>query len=426
MPHLVTIRRSSREKKKIHENSCIRDETSGSEHQGQVTMDAAKYPRTGRRGAPQVFPRKLYEILTDEQDTISWTKNGKSFVISDMETFSNDVLLSYFRHQKYSSFQRQLNLYGFKKICKGPDVGAYAHDFFERNKPEQLKYVRRLPQGAKTRLEVGSIHRTPTPDEDISQSPSPSQSPPSLPHFDDHLRKDLYTSSESEADEEEKCEDGIVGEVFEPFPSTETPPCNTGSRSLSSNEVNKDPGIDDVFPASMYSLDDENPNELSVCDDVVRVQPLPEECIIPRSAFITEIAVDGLSAIVDKIALDRLSSKSPPLAVATPAGICVENADPAAYVKTPASLSSMIPVLARVDSSFPRLEIEKDATDALSSTGIEKEMVLSPLCRGQALGRLSSFGWNMHPGELDQFTSSDLDDIWEPSVVPPLHLEMER
>ena len=73
-----------------------------------------KYPRTGKRGAPQVFPRKLYQILQNEKDeTVRWTKGGHSFIITDMETFTSETLLSYFRHTKYSSFQRQLNLYVF-------------------------------------------------------------------------------------------------------------------------------------------------------------------------------------------------------------------------------------------------------------------------------------------------------------------------
>lgn len=360
--------------------------------------------------------------MTDEQDTISWSKNGKSFVISDMETFSNDVLLNYFRHQKYSSFQRQLNLYGFRKICKGPDIGAYAHEFFERDKPEQLKYVRRLPQGAKTRLETESTILSMGRGEDSPPSPS------ALPRFSGRLVKDFDSQSESEEGEEEKSDDGSIEDVAStPFSCTEASPSHPGRRPLSSsNDCTKIPPIDDVFPAGMFSFDDGDTNETSFGEDVIRIQPLPEECIIPRSSFFTETAVDGLSAIVNKIALDRSSSRSPPLAVATSSAVCAESADLRLHAKTPASLYSMIPVLARVESSFPRLEIEKATTDALSSTAIEKEMVLSPLGKGPVLGRLSSFGWNVHPGELDQFTPSDLDDIWKPIAVPPLHLEMER
>mmetsp|Transcript_96438 Transcript_96438/g.274945 ORF Transcript_96438/g.274945 Transcript_96438/m.274945 type:complete len:530 (+) Transcript_96438:90-1679(+) len=121
--------------------------SSGSTRRAAPAPSTQKYPRTGRRGAPQVFPRKLYEILTNERsDVIGWTSSGKSFIILEMEIFVNEILMNYFRHQKYSSFQRQLNLYGFRKIQKGPDTGAYAHEHFLRDQPESLTFVRRMPQ----------------------------------------------------------------------------------------------------------------------------------------------------------------------------------------------------------------------------------------------------------------------------------------
>lgn len=96
-----------------------------------------------------MFPRKLHEILTDESsDVIAWSRTGRAFYIRDMETFVSHILLKYFKHEKYSSFQRQLNLYGFRKIQKGEDTGAYAHEFFSRDHPEDLVRVRRMTPGA--------------------------------------------------------------------------------------------------------------------------------------------------------------------------------------------------------------------------------------------------------------------------------------
>ena len=91
------------------------------------------FPRTGRRGAPQAFARKLHMILCEEpDDVICWTTSGQGFMIYNLDKFVTNVLLKYFRHQKFSSFQRQLNLYGFKKVHKGKDTGSYAHPHFLR------------------------------------------------------------------------------------------------------------------------------------------------------------------------------------------------------------------------------------------------------------------------------------------------------
>mmetsp|Transcript_7708 Transcript_7708/g.12888 ORF Transcript_7708/g.12888 Transcript_7708/m.12888 type:complete len:413 (+) Transcript_7708:178-1416(+) len=103
-----------------------------------------KYPRTGQRGAPQAFARKLYEILEVEPgDLLSWNAAGNAFFVRDIDRFSKEILMKYFRHSKFASFQRQLNLYGFRKITRGSDAGSYAHQYFRKGKPDLLSLVRR-------------------------------------------------------------------------------------------------------------------------------------------------------------------------------------------------------------------------------------------------------------------------------------------
>ncbi|CAM9932338.1 unnamed protein product [Ectocarpus sp. 6 AP-2014] len=105
--------------------------------------------RIGKRGAPQAFARKLAEILTTESTaTISWNANGSAFQVHDVERFSEDILTKYYRHSKFSSFQRQLNLYSFRKIVKGVDAGGYAHPMFRRDRPDDLYHVRRSISGS--------------------------------------------------------------------------------------------------------------------------------------------------------------------------------------------------------------------------------------------------------------------------------------
>lgn len=45
----------------------------------------AKYPRFGKRGAPQAFPSKLYEILEGENpEIVGWTQTGRGFEVSQL------------------------------------------------------------------------------------------------------------------------------------------------------------------------------------------------------------------------------------------------------------------------------------------------------------------------------------------------------
>jgi HSF-type DNA-binding len=83
-------------------------------------LSIASYPRTGKRGVPQQFARRLYEMLqsetklaatTPEEDIfIQWSESGQAFRILDVKGFTSTVLPKYFRTKKFSSFQRNLNL----------------------------------------------------------------------------------------------------------------------------------------------------------------------------------------------------------------------------------------------------------------------------------------------------------------------------
>lgn len=83
------------------------------------------------------FLSKLYDILNDStyKDIISWNDEGTHLLIKDTYKLSDEVLPKYYNHRKYSSFVRQLNMYGFYKtkdiIIK--DVEVYRHDNFDKN-----------------------------------------------------------------------------------------------------------------------------------------------------------------------------------------------------------------------------------------------------------------------------------------------------
>lgn len=92
------------------------------------------------------FPEKLYEMLEIANelgfsDTVAWCPHGRAFIVHKPKQFASNTMRTYFKHTKFTSFQRQLNLYGFRRITKGRDSGAYYHEFFLRGRPDLCKYV---------------------------------------------------------------------------------------------------------------------------------------------------------------------------------------------------------------------------------------------------------------------------------------------
>jgi hypothetical protein len=72
---------------------------------------------------------------TGHESIVSWQPHGMSFRVHLPEVFTSTVMPRYFPKQtKYKSFLRQLHIYGFQRICKGRDRGAYFHGMFIRSK----------------------------------------------------------------------------------------------------------------------------------------------------------------------------------------------------------------------------------------------------------------------------------------------------
>jgi hypothetical protein len=90
------------------------------------------------------FIAQLHTMLEAEDPIIiSWTESSLAFRINDAERFENVILAKYYRHTKLASFQRQLNLYGFKKLHHGHDLGTYYHPLFHRGAASSLKDIKR-------------------------------------------------------------------------------------------------------------------------------------------------------------------------------------------------------------------------------------------------------------------------------------------
>ncbi|CAN8245994.1 unnamed protein product [Cochlearia groenlandica] len=89
------------------------------------------------------FLTKTYEMVDDSasDSIVSWTNNYKSFLVKNQAEFSRDLLPRFFKHQNFSSFIRQLNTYGFRKV--DPEKWEFANDDFVRGKPYLMKNIHR-------------------------------------------------------------------------------------------------------------------------------------------------------------------------------------------------------------------------------------------------------------------------------------------
>lgn len=120
------------------------------------------------------FVAKLRLLLQQQKynNAIRWSQDGRSLVISDIETFKDHVLETedeMFKTKNFASFVRQLNLYGFRKLqinnAKGdPTVDMhFEHPNFRRDRPDLIPLVHRTCGSAKKRTSLRGFHDTYSP-----------------------------------------------------------------------------------------------------------------------------------------------------------------------------------------------------------------------------------------------------------------------
>lgn len=204
-------------------------------------FDSSSSGRSGSSSVAPPFPTRLYDMLQDAQANgishiISFAPHGRAIQVHEPKKLV-DILPKYFTLSKISSFQRQLNLYGFKRLTRGGDRGCYYHELFLRGHPWLLGRMHRVKvKGTFVRARsnpenepdlwslpwVGEAQETPVPRSLLVPSMSSmvrrlSSSEPHTTNTATTRKPSLVASVVSQDDDEEENEDKDMDDGPPPF-----------------------------------------------------------------------------------------------------------------------------------------------------------------------------------------------------------------
>ena len=104
-----------------------------------------KTKRKSDNQMPASFLQKVFDMLNEDSlnEIVSWNEDGKSFVIKNVNEFSEQVLPMYFKHSNLASFVRQLNMYDFHKCRNSGQKHVFQHPLFMQGRSDLLKNINR-------------------------------------------------------------------------------------------------------------------------------------------------------------------------------------------------------------------------------------------------------------------------------------------
>ena len=116
----------------------------------QFAMDPKSQAAKSNSAVPP-FLNKLYTMLSDpeSENYIEWGGDGTSIVVKKVDEFSNIVLPKYFKHKKFASFLRQLNMYNFYTTHQEHNMRQFTNPLFRRDGHNSLRNIKRKRASAK-------------------------------------------------------------------------------------------------------------------------------------------------------------------------------------------------------------------------------------------------------------------------------------
>ena len=145
--------------KKTNNKATKRKNKELSTTKGMKTKETTKKKKRFKK-RKALFVVKLFQFLMSNDqhvDIVSWYKD--CFVVWDRDLFETNVLPLLFSHNKYASFERQINFYNFAKMS--------IHEEFPTKqrigKKEPIKYKHRMFYKGASLQQIQSIERSTSP-----------------------------------------------------------------------------------------------------------------------------------------------------------------------------------------------------------------------------------------------------------------------
>ncbi|PKA46277.1 Heat stress transcription factor B-4 [Apostasia shenzhenica] len=148
------------------------------------------------KSLPAPFLIKTYQLVDDPSTDhiVSWGEDATTFIVWSPPEFARDLLPNFFKHNNFSSFVRQLNTYGFRKIMA--ERWEFANEFFRKGEKHLLSEIHRR-KSTNSQPFHHQFNMIYSPMEDFSSSGID----PPLPPPEDHEANSLMISALSEDNE---------------------------------------------------------------------------------------------------------------------------------------------------------------------------------------------------------------------------------